>query len=474
MRTQKYIQVEAIVVKYKNLASETEAVKKTQREFTEFFLPADHQRLDFVEQLVGHIYQLSTGKQANEQVVKEYEEYTRYYTSGLISDTEESFLVDNLDVLLDYAFEHLSIYTIGFDFDEPKEWSSLVPYLLENGKGKIFIPNSDNGREFVGLEQCDLVVASRFANAAMRAYACGQHIEQYISSASDEGLWADLGDGMFDAVLVEYSSLNEWSAEDVFVACNRIVKNGGDILFCVSKKVVLSNEMAFLQHYVMEQKMLQEVIQLPSGKILFHFVKKSHDTIVMCDATSLAQKANEKVVDVAAFQKEVKMANMPEREESLIIRRLSYEKLRADILLPLFYLRFPENGTPISEIVEAATTPILSDECTKDKHVVTVNILSKVFSKSRLNVNELPLLRTDRIRRYYSVNGPVVIVAVSDKELAVGYTTDDTTFLVPKNLYVLKPTAHIDVRFLASQILKSSVQEQLVSLVYGKDTERPW
>lgn len=468
MRTQKYIQVEAIVVKYKNLASETEAVKKTQREFTEFFVPADHQRLDFVEQLVGHIYQLSTGKQANEQVVKEYEEYTRYYTSGLISDTEESFLVDNFDVLLDYAFEHLSIYTIGFDFDEPKEWSSLVPYLLENGKGKIFIPNSDNGREFVGLEQCDLVVASRFANAAMRAYACGQHIEQYISSASDEGLWADLGDGMFDAVLVEYSSLNEWSAEDVFVACNRIVKNGGDILFCVSKKVVLSNEMAFLQHYVMEQKMLQEVIQLPSGKILFHFVKKSHDTIVMCDATSLAQKANEKVVDVAAFQKEVKMANMPEREESLIIRRLSYEKLRADILLPLFYLRFPENGTPISEIVEAATTPILSDECTKDKHVVTVNILSKVFSKSRLNVNELPLLRTDRIRRYYSVNGPVVIVAVSDKELAVGYTTDDTTFLVPKNLYVLKPTAHIDVRFLASQILKSSVQEQLVSLVYGK------
>ena len=314
MRTQKYIQVEAIVAKYENLASETEAVKKTQSEFTEFFVPEDFQRLDFVEQLVGHIYQLSAGKQANAHIVQAYKEYTCYYISGLISATEESFLVDNFDVLLDYAFEHLSISSIGFDFDEPKEWSSLVPYLLENRKGKIFIPNSDNGREFVGLEQCDLVVASGFANAAMRACACGQHIEQYISYASDEGLWADLGDGMFDAVLVEHSSFNEWSAEDVFVACNRIVKNGGDILFCVSKKFVLSSEMAFLQHYVMEQKMLQEVILLPSGKILLHFVKKSHDTIVMCDATSLAQKADEKVVDVAAFQKEVKMANMPERE----------------------------------------------------------------------------------------------------------------------------------------------------------------
>lgn len=469
MRTQKYIQVEAIVAKYENLASETEAVKKTQSEFTEFSVPEDFQRLDFVEQLVGHIYQLSAGKQANAHVIKAYKEYTCYYIRGLISATEETFLVENFDILVDYAFEHLSVsYILGFDFDVPKEWSSLVSYLLDNKQSRIFIPTSDDGREFVGLEQCDLVVASGFANAAMRAYACGQHIELYTSSASNEGLWADLGDGMFDAVLVEYSSFNEWSTEDVFVACNRIVKNGGDILFCVSKKAVLSSEMAFLQQYVMEQKMLQEVIQLPSGNILFHFVKKSHDTIVMCDATSFTQKADENVVDAATFQKEVEMANMPEREESPIMHRLSYEKLRTDILLPSFYLRFPENGTPISEIVEAATTPILSDECTKDKRVVTVNILSKVFSKSKFNVNELPLLRTDRIRRCYRVNGPAVIVAVSDKELAVGYTTDDSTFLVPKNLYVLKPTAHVDVKFLASQILDSSVQEQLVSLVYGK------
>ena len=114
MRTQKYIQVEAIVAKYENLASETEAVKKTQSEFTEFFVPEDFQRLDFVEQLVGHIYQLSAGKQANAHIVQAYKEYTCYYISGLISATEESFLVDNFDVLLDYAFEHLSISSIGF------------------------------------------------------------------------------------------------------------------------------------------------------------------------------------------------------------------------------------------------------------------------------------------------------------------------------------------------------------------------
>lgn len=469
MRTQKYIQVEAIVAKYKNLASETEAVKKTQSTFTDFFVPEDFQRLDYIEQLVGFIYQLSTGKQANEHVAKEYKEYTRYYIRGLISETEEAFLVDNFDVLLDYAFEHLNVIaTLGLDFDEPKEWSSLVPYLLENKKGRIFIPNSNNGREFVGLDQCDLVVASGFANAAMRAYACGQDIEQYKNSESKESLWSDLADDMFDAVLAEFSSFSEISIEDTFVACNRIVKKGGDILLCIPKKHVLSEDTAFLHQYIKEQKTLQDIIQLPSGNILFHFVKMSHDTIVMCDATTLTQKTDERVIDVTAFLREIEMAGMPEREKNTIIRRFKYDSLNADILLPSYYLRLPKSGVQISEITETIAAPILSDECQKEDHVVTINHLSNVFSKGRFNVDELPLLKTDRIRRYYRVNGPAVIIAASNNKMAIGYTTDVTTFLVPKNLFVLKPTAQVDVRFLASQILSRSVQDQMVRLVYGR------
>ena len=467
MSTQKYIQVEAIVAKYENLASETETVKKTLSAFTDFFIPADFQRLSYVEQLVGYVYQLSAGRQANEHVVKEYKEYTRYYISGLISETEEAFLVDNFDILLDYAFEHLNVIaTLGLDFAEPKEWSSLVPYLLENKKGRIFIPNSNNGREFVGLDQCDLVVASGFANAAMRAYASGQNIEQYKDSKSKEGLWSDLADGMFDAVLVELSSFSNISIEDTFAACNRIVKNGGEILFCMSKKNVLSEDTTFLHQYIKEQKTLQEIIQLPSGNILFHFVKMSHDTIVMCDATALTQKANEKTIDVTAFQKEIEMSGMPEREKNTIIRRFSYDSLNADILLPSYYLSLPKSGTLIGEITETITAPIISDECQKEDHVVTINHLSNVFSKGRFNVDGLPLLKTDRIRRYYRVNGPAVIIAVSNKEIAIGYTTDVTTFLVPKNLFVLKPTAQVDVRFLASQMLSRSVKDQIVRLVY--------
>lgn len=471
MRTQKYIQVEAIVAKYENLASETEVVKMIRRELYGPFVPddVDFGYLEFVEQIVGHIYQLSAGKHANEYVVKEYRTYNSYYISGLISEAEEMFLVENFDVLLDYASEHLRSDDVDpYYFDTPTEWSALVPYLLENKKGNIFIPTSDNGREFVGLEQCNLVVASGFANAAMRAYACGQQIELYNNTASTEGLWTDLADEMFDAVLVEYSSFNEFSLEESFAACNRIVKNGGDILFCISKRFVLCGDTAFLHQYIMEQKTLQSIVQLPSGNILFHFVKVPHDTIIMCDATSLVQKSDEKVIDVTAFQKEIEMLCMSERIESSIMRRFSYDSINTDILLPSYYLSFPKSSTPISKITEDVVDSVLSDECSKEYHVVTINNLSNVFSKAEFRVSDLPLLRTERLRRYCRVNGPAVIVAVSEKELAVGYTTDDATFLVPGNLYVLKPTKQVDVRFLGSQMLGRSAQAQMVKLVYGK------
>lgn len=481
MRTQKYIQVEAIVANYKNLASETEAVKRAQKDLIECshfdgLQPAvgDIQCLSFVEQIVGYVYQLAMGKQANERVVKTYAEYTCWYVNGALTEAEETFLVENFDVLLDYAFEHLSYYVdLGFlGLNAPTEWSSLVPSLLENKKGKIFIPCSDNGREFVGFEQCDLVVASGFANAAMRAYACGHHIELYKGSESEDDIWNNfnLPDNSFDAVLVEYPSISigEMSIEETFAACNRIVKKGGDILFCVSKKAFLCDETDFLHQYVKEHKTLQDIIQLPSGNVLLHFVKTPHDTIVMCDATFLAQKSNEKVIDLAAFQKEIKKADSPKREDSPIVRRFSYDSLNADILLPSYYLSFPKKGSLISEVTEVVSAPVLSDECSEEEHVITINHLSDIFSKGEFHVDDLPQLRTDRLRHYHRINGPAVIVVVSDRDLAVGYTSDDTTFLVPKNLYVLKPTSQVDVRFLASQMLNRCVKSQMVSLVYGK------
>lgn len=473
MSSQKYTQVEAIVAKYKNLASNTEAVRKTEKGFSDFFISEDFRRLHFVEQLLGRIYLLKTGESINEAVVKEYEEYTRYYIEGLITAEEEIFLVENFDVFVDYALDHLSsLMTLGLDFDEPIEWSQLVPYLLNNRSGRVFIPSSNKGREFVGLGKCDLLVGDGFANAAMRALACGHDIKKYKKPKHDCELWADLEGQSFDAIIVEMAldsfDLKDFTVEDCFNACNRIVKDGGEILLCLSKKSVLSDDTAFLRQFVSRERTLQAVVQLPSGKILFHFVKQPHDTFVMCDATSLSQRSDERVVDVIAFQKEVEMANMPERDEHPVVRRFSYDELKENILLPSYYLNYIKVGSPISEVTTVESTLVLSDECQNVEKVVTVNQLSKTFSKGEFSVDSLPTLRTDRLRRLYRVEGPAVVMAVSDKEIAVGYTTDNSLFLVPKNMYVLKPANDLDVKYLACQLLNSAIQKTIVELVYGK------
>lgn len=470
MRTQQYMQVESIVVKYETLASNTEAVKKTENSFTDFFVPNDCMRLMFMDQLIGRIYQLRAGISANPDVVKEYSEAASFYIKGLLLEDEEQFLVDNFDSFVDYAFDHSNtVVTLGQRFDKPSEWSCLVPYLLDHSSRKVFIAHSDDGREFVGLKDCDLTVEGGFENAAIRALACSQSIHAYKEQNSVQ-FWGDLEDGLFDAVVIDVSSGlgDRLSLEECFNACCRIVRNGGEILFCLSRKAVMSEESATLRYYASCERTLQEIIQLPSGNVLLHFVKKEHDTFCVCDATHLAQRSNERVVDVEAFLKEIRMADMPERDKHPIIRRYSYDILNEGVLLPAYYLYFPEIGVPFSKFVKIESNPVLSDECVSEEKVVTINHLSTTFTKSSFTVVELPNLNSDRLRRYYRVNGPAVVLAVSEQDIAIGYTTECTSFLVPYNLYVLKPQAGIDTRYLASKLLSQSVRDQLIRLVYGK------
>ena len=471
MRTQQYSQVEAIVAKYETLASNTDKVKVVKKECEDHFdiyVPTEFMRLNFGEQLISRIYELRAGKDMDSDVKKKYSEASSFYIKGLLNEEEEQYLVDNFDEFVDYAFEHFDTsITLSWTYDIPYEWSCLVPYLLENKSGKIFIPNSDKGREFVGLSNCDLTVGYGFADAAIRALACGLAIHSYKFGDSEEPSLSDFADGQFNAVIADIHT-PESEVHTLLDEFLRIVKDGGDILLCVSKEVALNEESSSIRSQIVGSRSLQEVIMLPSGNILLHCVKKSHDSLVMCDVSDLTRRSNERIVDVDAFLKEVKMANLPEREDSPIIRRYSYDMVNEDILLPAYYLRRPGTGTPLSKIVTVAEDFVLSDECDHSEKVVTVNHLSNVFTKGVFKVEDLADFNPDRLRRYYRVEGPAVIMAVSEQNIAIGYTADNSSFLVPRNLYALKPRKGIDVKYLACLLSGKSVREQLTRLVYGK------
>ena len=165
------------MAKYKTLASNTDRVKAIEKECKEnsgFCIPDDIDRLQFGEQLIARIYELRAGKDVNPDAKKKYSRASSFYINGLLNEEDEQYLVDHFDEFVDYAFEHFNTsLTLSWTYDIPSEWSCLVPYLLENKSGKIFIPHSDKGREFVGLNNCDLTVGYGFADAAIRALACG-------------------------------------------------------------------------------------------------------------------------------------------------------------------------------------------------------------------------------------------------------------------------------------------------------------
>lgn len=474
MRTQQYSQVEAIVAKYKTLASNTDLIKSIEKDckkVSRYFIPPcpdDIRRLQFGEQLISRIYELRAGKDINLDVKRKYSKASSFYIKGVLSEEDEQYLVDNFDAFVDYAFDHFSTAVeLSWTYNAPYEWSGLVPYMLENKSGKIFIPYSDKGREFVGLSNCDLTVGYGFADAAIRAFACGLDIHSYKFSDSEDTSMSDFADGQFDAVIADVHS-PENNIQTIFSEFLRIVKDGGDVLLCVSKEVALNEESSSLRNQIMRGRTLQEVILLPSGNILLHCVKESHESIVMSDVSNLSKRSNDRIVDVDAFLKEVKLANLPERENSPIIRRYSYDMVNESILLPVYYLKRPNTGISLSKIVDVAEDYILSDECNPSEKVVTVNHLSNVFTKGSFKVEDLSNINTDRLRRYYRIEGPAVIMAVSEQNVAIGYTTDSSSFLVPRNLYALKPRKGIDVKYLACMLFSESVREQLTRLVYGK------
>lgn len=473
MRTQQYSKIEALVAKYETLAADTNMVKEAEKRIDSgpnFFAPDlnDLACVNFGEQLLGRVYSLKAGNSANPEVLKHYSLPTSCYIKGLLTDAEEQYLVDQFDEFVDYAFDHFNLSIgLSWTFDSISEWSSLTSYLLENKSGKVFVPYSNKGREFVGLNNCELTVGTGFIHAAIRSLACGFSVDKYELRNDDTQLLSGLNDGQFDVVIASICNQN-LEIQDSFNALFRIVKDGGDLLLCVAKEAVLSKGTAEFRNQIIQSRTLEEIIQLPSGDILLHIVKKPHDTIVMCDASSLTLRSNDKVIDIDAFIKEVKMANQPERDDNPIMRRYSYDKVNEHVLLPQYYLSFPESGTPMGALVSIAKEMILTNECHADDKVVTVNHLSNVFTKGAFKVEDLTSPKLDRLRRYYKVSGPAVIMAVSDQNIAIGYTTENKPFLVPRNLYALLPKKGIDARYLACMLFNESIRKQLTKLVYGK------
>lgn len=459
MQTEIRKQVEAIVTKYTNSALELNEYDKTP----------------LMWDLIGRIYLLRAGSDANADIVNAYCISSGDIKSSL-TEKDKLFLVENFEVFIDYALENSP------SIDGSWSWDTLLPELWENHSGEIFLSDIGDVRGFVEQDKYNLTFGEFSTDGALRAYAKGMNYQYHIKDKQGT-LGSDLKDGQFDIVIYRSRSLKlllsgEISEAD-FDACFRIVKEGGEILIFLNNEFALNDKNASIYERICKEKYLKTIIQLPSRGILLHFVKKAQDSVVVCDATTLVKNENERDfyrfiystdfgrdIDRTALREVIEKANMPDNNDtSQIIRRVSYDELHEkNILLPSVYLYSPTEGIPICQMIEPELKVGWTDEFQGQEKVVTINRLSKVFSKCEFHVDDLHTLDASRSRQYRKVEGPVVIIAVSTKEVIVGYTTEETSFLVAANLYPLKPVAGLDVRYFASLLLSSSVQRLLTEL----------
>lgn len=466
MQTEIRKQVEAIVTKYTNSALELNEYDKTP----------------LMWDLIGRIYLLRAGSDANADIVNAYCISSGDIKSSL-TEKDKLFLVENFEVFIDYALENSP------SIDGSWSWDTLLPELWENHSGEIFLSDIGDVRGFVEQDKYNLTFGEFSTDGALRAYAKGMNYQYHIKDKQGT-LGSDLKDGQFDIVIYGKGFELLWSdgiSEADFNACFRIVKEGGEILIFLNNVFALNDKNASICERICKEKYLKRIIQLPSREILLHFVKKAQDSVVVCDAIALVKNENKRDIDRfiygtdfgrdidrSALREVIEKANMPDNNDtSQIIRRVSYDELHEkNILLPSVYLYSPTEGIPICQMIEPELKEGWTDEFQGQEKVVTINQLSKVFSKCEFHVDDLHTLDTSRSRPYLKVEGPVVIIAVSTKEVIVGYTTEETSFLVAANLYPLKPVAGLDVRYFASLLLSSSVQRLLTELTDYRSSRR--
>lgn len=502
MQTEIRKQVEAIVTKYKNSALELNGKTDVPcggegHEFDKFESVPQYDATVLMRDLIGRIYLLRAGSDANADIVNVYRRLSEDIKSSL-TEEDKLFLVENFEVFVDYTLDLLRQLTdVGDSMYSP--WSSLIPDLLENHSGEIFLPNNYNVREFAEpykYDKYNLTFGEFSANEALRAYVKGMDYQYHIKQ---DNLWSDLRNGQFDIVIYgetlfdnkfDNATLTEFDDATLINSCLRIVKEGGEVFYPVDHESVVNDKKSSLYELICKGKYLKNIIQLPFRRILLHFVKKAQDSVVVCDVTPLVKNGNKNKwdidltyayciygvysahnnwdIDITAFREIIKKANMSDNNDtSQIIRRVSYDELKEkNILLPSVYLYSPKEGIPVCQAIEPKLKVGWTDEFQGQEKVVTINQLSKVFSKCEFHVDDLHTLDTSRSRLYRKVEGPVVIIAVSEKEVIVGYTTEETSFLVAANLYLLKPVAGLDVRYFASLLLSSSVQRLLTELAY--------
>lgn len=488
--------VEAIVAKYVNAVK---AQWESTPEYKDWCSPIPTVDLpsgtDFAfaphQQLLATVWSIVNGNPTEGQLVGELAHYIGFFNRDILSEEEIEFLVANYKECVNYIFSQSEDWMwreISF-FEQPEGICDLMTKLLDYKSGDtLYIPFVEYGDLAVRFPDCKIKgrVSSRrvWAFCCIRLQANGISYDIPYDECEDAQEIILPEAGTADCIICDASEL-VFDVNNAIKGLYTSLKSSGRMTVIVPPHVLGGmgdSELAFRKKLITD-KSLEAIVQLPSD--IFRASNESffvlcidkrqkdaeYEGVVMADATFATRdygvKSTLKRLDVERFVEAVQHSDSPEAVS--ICKRIPFDKVDADLLLPAHYLvEKPSFAMGLHNVLRMAkldsttTTGVMPAVIAKD--------LTSSFENANLSVSELSsLCDCGKKEDFAVVTEPCVFLCSTGETILVGYVSEvpETGIAVSKRVNCFT-TVNADVASATLLLLEDYVGKQIKALSVGK------
>lgn len=490
--------VEAIVAKYVTAVKTQWEATPEYKAWSSPLLSADFPSgTDFAfaphQQLLATLWSAVNGNPEEGDILGEVVHYIGFFNRSILTEEEFAFLVSNYKKAVNHIFDLRDEWLwneISFN-GFPEEMCELMTKLLDYKEGDtLYIPFVEYGDLAIKFPECKIsgYVSSRkiWAFCCIRLEANG--IKYNIPYSEDAIDLVVPEKNSTDCIICDASAAM-LDSENVMQEFYDGLKDGGRMTIIASPQTLaaMGKKELLFRKQILKDRALEAVVQLPanifktSDESFFVLCidKRKNDEpytgAVMADASFATRdfgvKSSLKRFDVERFIEAVQHTDVPENEN--ICKRIPYEKLDADILLPAYYLvKKPGFAMELNKVLKEAeldktvTTGVMP--------AVTLKDLSTTFEKANIAVSELsPVCDSGKKDDFAVVKKPCVLLCSNAHKILVGYITDvPETGVAISNRINCFETIDADVASSALLLLEEYVQNQLKAMSAGKLTRK--
>ena len=488
--------VEAIVAKYVNAVK---AQWESTPEYKDWCSPIPTVDLpsgtDFAfaphQQLLATVWSIVNGNPTEGQLVGELAHYIGFFNRDILTEEEIEYLVANYKECVNYIFSQSEDWMwreISF-FEQPEGICDLMTKLLDYKSGDtLYIPFVEYGDLAVRFPDCKIKgrVSSRrvWAFCCIRLQANGISYDIPYDECEDAQEIILPEAGTADCIICDASEL-VFDVNNAIKGLYTSLKSSGRMTVIVPPHVLGGmgdSELAFRKKLI-NHKSLEAIVQLPSD--IFRASNESffvlcidkrqkdaeYEGVVMADATFATRdygvKSTLKRLDVERFVEAVQHSDSPEAVS--ICKRIPFDKVDADLLLPAHYLvEKPSFAMGLHNVLRMAkldsttTTGVMPAVIAKD--------LTSSFENANLSVSELSsLCDCGKKEDFAVVTEPCVFLCSTGDTILVGYVSEvpETGIAVSKRVNCFT-TVNADVASATLLLLEDYVGKQIKALSVGK------